>query len=750
MSLNIKKLRVLWKEQLDIGNGEDIDFLCSFDDGKKWVSFKDVLADIRTPSVNGRRIPLASYEMLDDNYSAIDFTIPLTLNTIPGISDSNCSITTYDEASPLGLPKGEYYIKIASISTDFVGMNTSSSRVAAMSSLSKAKYFNITGRGDIDLAVQYDNGTRGLAVYVGKKTKLKFETTITEPTTHTAVFTKYKVDNFGDSDIPVELGSILGDSFITSMDSNSRIEKTGTGNIAITESAIDSFTINEKNKAVLILNPELKTGDKVFFIVDVIHYRLMYISNLTTKLIKAIEPNSSDPIRIDKRYPIPYSGKIRVNSEYIKYESLEFKTDLSNPLGFYELNGITRESITTKHEIGSLVFVSLLDGGSYGELPRKSISIYENTENLKQYFHFDSGSFSDTVSDMTGNNNGKIIGNVDFSNTESFLKTAASFNKAGVIVTKHQFQPNGTIHFYFKIEKMPENDMIIFGSEKGLRLKLSKDNLRLSVEHNNSIIVKSENPKLSKVKIGHWTEIAIAWQYSAVFGTNRLYLFKDGFLEADENFSITPGERYFAIGGLLKTDIVNDEYSNVEYSDLFLGKIDDWRIYDANLSLDQLESLDSKLKELGFDYCGIIKLDKRFVKKGSSPDKDTLLDYYLYDAALLQYEPYIIPYFSILKNDTENIDSLSQHSSICDLWPLYAIDNGNMFTPEVLENVSKTNKIQDQLILKSDGKYSARISYPINTDTIKYRFELSGKSDGVNSPIIKDFATIVSTSTIDF
>lgn len=748
MSLEVKKIRVIWKEQLEIGNGEDINFLCSFDDGRQWVSFKDLLSDIRTPSINGRKIPLSSYEMLDNNYSTIDFTIPITFNSIPGISDSNCTIESYPLDSDKGLPPGEYYLKAAGITTDFVGMNTTSNRISAMSFMSKAKKFNLPERGDIKLGVQYGSNVKGLAVYIGKKTQLVLSTKISDTNTNTAIFTEYSVDGYSSDSIPIEYGSIFGSSYITSIDSTSSITKNSGGSSVISESVINSFSINEKNKAILVLNGvNLEKDDIVKVVLNVIHYRLAFISNLTTTLVKAIDSNSSDPICIDNRYSLPFSGRIRVNSEYINYEKIEFASDSSFPQGYYKLSGITRESISSKHEIGSPVFVSLLDGGIFGELPKKSISIYKNTEGLGQYFHFDRSGYSDMVPDMTGNKNGKILGLVDFTGTESFLKTAASFTKSGVIITDHEFKNSGTIHFYFKIDKLPDNDMVLFGSSSGLRLKLSKDNLRLSLEYGNKVIIKSENPKISKVKIGSWTEIAISWQHSTAFSTDRVYLYKDGILEADESLTIAAANQYYAIGGLLTTATVNPDYSNAEYSDLFEGKIDDWRVYDIHLGMDQLSILDSNLKELGFEYCGVIDINKRFVNKGITPDKDKILDYYLFDSSLLKYEPYIITYFSVLKDDEELVDKAGEYSTTCDLWPLYAIANGNYFTADTLQTKDGNYGL---VIKKKDGKDVSRINYPININSIKYRFELSGKSDGVNSPIIRDFATIVSSSSIDF
>ena len=752
MSINIKKLRVMWKEKIELNHGENIDFLCSFDDGKKWISFNEMLSNIRTPFIGSKKIPLSSYEMINDEYSNIDFTIPLTFDAIPGISDQNCSITPYEENSNLGLPAGNYFIRVAGITSDFVGMNLSNTKISTVSSLSAAKSFNIIERGDINLGLQFSNSIRGFAVYMGKKTTLNFETNITENTTSTVIFSNYKCTNYSGEDIPIEKGFIYGGSFINNVNNSSAIITNSNNSTNITNTDINNIEITNNNKLILNLNNiVLHTNDKIKLVLDVVHYRLVFISNLTTKLIKSIESNSSDPIYIENRYPLPFSGRIRINSEYIKYENQTFDTNSEHPLGFYKLSGITRESITSRHEIGSSVFVSLLDGGFFGELPKKSIAIYENTENLKQYFHFDASAYSDIVIDMAGNNNAKIIGTVDFTTTESFLKSAANFNKAGILVSEYDFKPNGTIHFYFKIEELPNTDMVIFGNNTGLKLTLSKDNLRLSLEYNNNIIIRNDNPKLSKIKIGEWTEIGICWQHSSAFSSNKVYLYKDGILEIDENMSISLGNQYFGIGGLLTSSIVNNNYSNVTYSNMFKGKIDDWRIYDTCLNLDQLLALDTALKKLGFEYCGIINIDKRFVKREVNNTPDKLLDYYLFDSNILKYEPYVPTYFSVLETDEAKLNLLNTYSETCDLWPLPAIENGNLFnTDNLLEQESDPENLYNKVYKKANGTVIPKINYPGNIETIKYSFSLTGKSDGINSPIIKDFATIISNSTIDF
>ena len=751
MSIDIKKLRVMWTEKLNVGNEENINFLCSFDNGNQWVSFSDILSDIRTPSSASRSIPLASYEMIDDERSSIDFTIPLTFNSVPSISDKNTTVDLSSYGAENGIPAGEYYIKVATISSDFVGLNPTNDRISSTSFFSKAHKVSLPGTGVIKLGVQYDENTKGLAVYLGKETQLVFETDI-EENTNSAIFSSYKVNGYSDESIPVEYGSIFGSRYNYSLNPESVILKSDTSSISIDSNTISSFDINERNKAIAtFVSPTngfyLSPGDKVKLVFNVVHYRLLYISNLTTRLLRQIKPNSSEDILVDPKYPLPYSGKIRVNSEYISYNGIEFgaettEENINYPQGCWRLTGVQRgNGITNSHQVNSPVYLSLLDGGIFGEMPNKSISLFRNSDNLVQYFNFENiSNSSDVITDMMNNYDGRIIGTVDSGKTDSFLKNSASFNKAGIILDRQEFGTSGSIHFYFKINSIPEEDVYIFGVKNGLKLKLSKDNLRLALEYGDTPIIKSTNPKLSKIKINEWAEIGISWQNSTIYNTGRIYLYKDGSLEADEDFSFTSINSYFAIGGLLLSTNEEVENGDIRYSNLFKGNIDDWRVYSKYLDLDLLNDINTNIKEYGFEYCGTIDIDKRFVKDG------VFLDYYLYDSSLLKYEPYIITYFSVLNND-EDFNEVEDQSgaTTCDLWPLYAIENGNMFESDLLDN----SNFYGSTIIKSDGKKVSRISYPVNVNTIKYRFELTGKTDGISSPVVEKFATIVSSSNID-
>ena len=762
MSLEFRKLRLMWKEKLDTTVGEDINFLFSLDSGSRWHSFANVLSRVRAPSSSNAALPYASYTAYDDELNSIDFTVPLLFNSVPKISSAKSSTVIDTSENPTGLPAGEYYIKVATISGDYVGMSETSTPVAAVSFPSAAEKFNLTSKGSINLAVQYDDLAKGIAIYIGKETTLTFSATISATSTHTVVFDSYKAKDYNGT-LTTEFGTFYGDSFITSITSMT-VNRAGTyldidkDQVSKFEFVTDTTKTDVANKLVLTLvkpetndTNELKADDEVVVEVGVVHYRLAFISNLSTKLAQSIVANDTSAVYLSSRYYLPASGTIKVDSETIDYTTLAWDLDKQ----CYKLTGLTRSSKETAHSTSAVIRSAYLDGGTYGELPRKDISVYQDSDGLIQYFNFESSAYSEKVIDLTGNTDADIVGTVSVGESDSFLKNSIYFNKGGILVTSFNVNNSGSIHFYFKIDTIPSEDMVLFGSEDSIRLKLNHTNLRLSLEFNEDTIIPSTSPKLSKVQIGKWTEIAITWQYSSTFSANKVYFYKDGVLEQDESYSISNGDYTIALGALLTN--TGDEETDVEYESSFIGKIDDWRVYNTCLSLEDLTNIDANLKEYGYEYCGTIKLDKSFVVGANDPkgqSEGDIMDYSLFDSELLKYDPYIPTYFSVLIESVDDVDTAGEYKSECDLSVLAAINNGNLIDKDlILDYYSNIDGDYGYCLLKNTAsgiKYVPRINYPAEIDSIKYRFALTGKSDGMSTPIIKDFVAIASTSSIDF
>lgn len=750
MSLEFRKLRLMWKEKLDTTVGEDVNFLFSFDSGSSWHSFANVLSKVRSPSSSNTALPYASYTAYDDELNSIDFTVPLLFNSVPKIALDKSSTVIDTSENPTGLPAGEYYIKVATISSDYVGMSETSTPVAAISFPSAAAKFDLTSVGYINLAVQYDDLAKGLAIYIGKKTTLTFNTTITDTSTQTAILDSYTADGYSGS-LTTEFGTFFGDSFITSITSlkiNDDPKDLGTDN-----SEVSSFGFNiGTNKLVLTLSSlTLTSGDTVELKIGVVHYRLAFISNLSTKLAQNIEANDTSAVYLSSRYYLPASGSIKIDSETIDYTTLSWDSDNQ----CYKLTGLTRSSKETAHSTSAVIRSAYLDGGTYGELPRKDISIYQNSDGLIQYFNFESSAYAEKVIDLTGNTDADIVGTVNVGESDSFLKNSIYFNKAGILVTPFTVDNSGSIHFYFKIDNIPSEDMVLFGSKDSIRLKLNHTNLRLSLEFDEDIIIPSTSPKLSKVQIGKWTEIAITWQYSSTFSSNKVYFYKDGVLEQDESYSISNGDYTIALGALLTN--AGDDETDVEYESSFIGKIDDWRVYDTCLSLEELTSIDVNLKGYGYEYCGTIKLDERLIVGANDPKGQAtgaIMDYSLFDSELLKYDPYIPTYFSVLSESVDEVDEAGEYKSECDLFILAAINNGNLVDKDlILDYYKNIDGEYGYCLLKNTAGgilCVPRINYPSEIDSIKYRFALTGKSDGMSTPIIKDFVAIASTSSVDF
>lgn len=746
MSTNVKKIRLIWKESLGSVGSDGVNFLCSFDEGDTWVSFLNVLEEIRQGASTGKSLPYASYTVIDDDFSEIDFTIPITLNCVPAIDEDHTSIT-YKANDTEGIPAGTYYFKLASISKEASKSSSTGSIIAPMSSMSKGAKYELTDRADIKLGVKYDDNIKGLALYVGKLVAIEFEGKVSS-TTDTVVFDNYSIDGvtFG----KIEKGTIIGSSFTDSMDESKSAIVRNEMEIGITADMLNNFYINDSNKGVLVFSDTiLQPEDTIKYTLNVIHYRLTFISNMVTKLLKKIDPNSSDAIYLDSTFPVPYKGRIYINSEYITYTSMEFISDVDYPSGYYRLSGITRSASTRTHAVGSDVYVAVLDGGMYGELPKKSISVFRNVTNLDHYFNFEELTDSaTTVSDLMSRSLGTIIGAISPYYSEGFLKNSAKFSKSGVIYVNHTFGNSGAIHFYFKLTSLPTEDMYIFGNSEGLKLKICKDNLRLQLENGDETVIRSTDPRLSKVKLNDWTEICIAWEYSVAYDVEKLYFYKNAALEVDVDYSLSESASYYGIGALLTAEESDGIYT-FSYTYPFDGVIDDWRVYNKAIGLDEIIDIDTNIQEYGFEKCGTITIDDRFV---NSLDSSRLLDYWIDSRSSLEnMQPYIIPYFSILEKDLNEVDNNSSYGIRCDLWPLYAIENGNYFTADSIDEMYPENTTDYCYKIKlSNGKTVLRLNSATDVSSVKYRFELKGDPYGSETPIVKEFSAIVSNSTIDF
>jgi hypothetical protein len=622
--------------------------------------------------------------------------------------------------------------------------------------LSKAQIVNVPIRGDIDLGVRFDDGLKGIGVYVGKESILKIKTDVAPSISNVVYFDTGEIEGFNiceefDTDINSRRGRLLGDSFLKNLDSSkcfiNEVDALSADNI---ESI--SFYSNDKIRLQLKdMSLESVTSIQIAF--NVVHYRLMFISNLVTYLLREISASSDGFIYLNTKTALPYSGKIRIDYDEITYNSLTVEGSSADfPEGCFKLGGITRSDPLAVHPIGSMVILSLLDdNNTLGRLPKKNLVVYEKSNNLGQYYHFDSNYSSDSIIDMSpsvNRYNAHRIGSISLIQSDIFLKSAAKFTKSGILLTRYSFGNNGSIHFYMKMDTLPNSDMVVFGNKNSLWCKVNKSNLRLSIGYGSTILISNENPKLSKLKVGEWTEITIVWLRSNIYLTDRLYLYNNGMLEIDEQLNQSFSSSYFAIGGLLTSEIIPEELdlANIQYDTPFEGYIDDWRIYDEAFSQDQILDLDQNLKKLGFEYYGIIKIDKKFV----NPVTNKILDYKKYYEYNPKNDPYILTYFSVLKSDEEKLDSLGEYGSTCELWPIYTLDNGNMFTTDMVDYIySDEEKIFGAYVNENDT-IIPRLCYPVNVNSIKYRLSLVGKTDGKSSPVVKDFVTIISASTLDF
>ncbi len=493
-----------------------------------------------------------------------------------------------------------------------------------------------------------------------------------------------------------------------------------TGSFTEPISKLVKIAIISKSKVHLFVNyPEYTRGLCIYYgqkTSDVVNLKLYHITNLVQLLNNSISAESSVTIVLKNKYPFPNNGVVKIENEYIGYTSCSWNgtnwvlTGLTR--GLYNTTPIAHSNPTD----GNIpIYLAMYEnGGLYGEIPSRIYARPDLDPGLIQYLNFDGLTPIDLI-----DNSRTItkVGEVNYSSSWTMLSNSLRLSGKGYINSNCNLTTSavdeGSIHFYISFESFVEgetNDPYIFGTADGtgLWMRINRITNKPYFGVGNVTIIGSEDFRIPSLTKDSYDRIGLAWRLNS-----------DGFMEFDFTINgysfITESTRIpkfssneinrFTPGILLIGGI------SLSPNTSFNGYIDDWRVYNRALSLEEFNSIHTYMLSRPNIYCGKIIIDNNFKDLSGA------------NISLNDYEPLI---------DT-TIDTTE--------------DGGNDF------GIYYDDWLIEKLLTDSTILNNERISYPIESDSIQLRFDMHGynasnESSGYYTPILKNISLIISEDSL--
>lgn len=469
-------------------------------------------------------------------------------------------------------------------------------------------------------------------------------------------------------------------------------------------SKVVSVTLNETSSVDLYIRyPEYTKGLAIYWGQNsggTITLKLHYVTNFVQKLKESLTTLSTT-IKLLNEYPFPNHGTVKIDNEYIDYTTCTWNTD------HWELTGLTRgcrgsavEAHTTTFNDETEVYLANYTGGVYGEIPKRIYlkpSIYSN---LKQYLNFD----SDSVLNLVPNGpTPEVLGTVEYSSDFALMGKTLKLTGSGVIKTNETLNNTGSIHLLHSfVDSVGNVNPYIFGSVSGLWLSIDKTNLKPVLGYGETTILSNNDPRTPSLSKLDLDQLILTWEPTTENVMNfKLYINRSLIADIDTNIdseTFNPGSPY--IGGL-QTGVNT-------YTNTYIGYIDEFRIYNTVLSLNDCSAILEEILNSDSSYCGLISI----IDDGYYPD----LSVDVSGTRIQLYEPLIDKEFSTTTPDT------------------YGYDYG----------VSIDNWIIEHFYTDQSIPSAEHLTYPIDPEAIKIRFDMTSDSQGFKTPEIKNVSTIIS------
>lgn len=463
-----------------------------------------------------------------------------------------------------------------------------------------------------------------------------------------------------------------------------------------------------------------------------IELKLVYLTNMVQSLAKELEETSGadDYIYLKNNYPLPNNGIVKIEDEYISYETCT--RQMTDGQTYWALGGLRRSinSISQKHPKTNIslsenyslevFYTPYYEEGSDG-LPPRDYNIPSIPNSLLYYLDCNSGVIKNIGYDSSSQPD--EMGVLLYKEVSNMYGKAIKFNGEGIIDTQYQLNtPDASIYFLHQFNEFTENDAdpyIIIGTSdyaKRLWIKISKTNLKPIIGYGADILIDDDDTRTVAFSRNSVDKVMLTYRLDSANEKTifNFYMNNKMYVEFEYDIAISDmGNLY--LGGLGTSDGT--------FSNTYLGYIDEFRIYNEVKDVEGMIDIYSDINYNFREYQGMITLSKDNTVQFVNNDNIT---YYEKDSVkYIGYQPLITPSFTV---QTASVDDFGENYRT-------AIDN------YLLENLEGVDNLKS-------------LTYPMAINNIKLRFDLSSDTGNAirnmfETPIIKNISVIVSNVTAD-
>lgn len=562
-------------------------------------------------------------------------------------------------------------------------------------------------------------------------------------------------------------GPINGD-LVNSVDETSYYPLSKLKAITLAGTAAKKYKID-----IFVKYPSITKGLCIYYGIETagkVKLNLYLVTNLVQKLGLDMTA-SSTAISLGNNYPLPKKGIVIVGSEKISYTSCTYAG------GKWVLGGLTRNNPVSHLAINDVpIYLSMYTGGTYGELPELIYPKITADAKCVQMLNFDSKTTVDLSKYdhngvMTPNTVPIIYGVTSFEKISipmvySLKLTGSSIidcnisNLTNITVGEtnylEQLNKKGSLHFYMMLSEFNDTSTIdpyVFypkNNEIGLWMRVSRFNLKpyfgyryYSASDNgyyDMTIASFEDYKLPSLTKGLFSSYCITWETMPDNANNsmanniRFKYMVDGIEVLTFDSSIKKDD--FSIGNICIGGKLTINGADHTIDAPFVGYIDDWRLYkDTNITRDHSILISrNNLKQLDI-HSGKITLNGNewnlnVANIGGIANCNSLSDT---TDMPIKYEPRIYTEIQTLSTVGHNF--------------------GIYYDPWFLDSYVTDGKIKDiNNYIDGNGQLpypSENLTYPINANTLKVKFELTGPVEGFTSPSLKNIMVLISEAALD-
>lgn len=462
--------------------------------------------------------------------------------------------------------------------------------------------------------------------------------------------------------------------------------------------------------------------------------KLVYMTNIVQSLAKELTSSSGSDeyIYLKNNYPLPNNGIVKIEDEYIAYETCTQQIASDDGQTYWALGGLTRSlnSITQAHPKTSIslsedyalevYYTPYYNEGSDG-LPPREYNIPSIPNSLVYYLDCNSGVVKNVGYEDSYQPD--EIGVVFYQGNSNMYGKTVKFNGEGVIDTQYHLEmDNASIYFLHQFNDFASEDTdpyIFVGTtdyEKKLWLKVSTSNLKPIIGYGDDILIDDDDTRTVALSKNSVDKVMLTYRLDVENDKTIFcfYLNNKKYVEFEYETAISDMGNIY-LGGL--------GTSNSTYSNTYYGYMDEFRIYNEVKDIDGMMDIYDDINYNYREYQGRITLSKENIVQ--YVDNDNITYYEKNSKKYIGYQPLITTTFTV---DTSELEDFGKSYQT-------AIDNYLLENPEGIDELTS-------------------LTYPIGIENIKLRFDLSANTGSsiqnmFISPILTNISVIVSTVSVD-